>query len=500
MRTILLLAGVVFAILSVARSQVLLTYKESNSDFPNPERGFYIPSETQGGKVGTLNENLLRLNRTKLQKHGKATYAIYSTLLFRNYLLTDFVSKPLSNEFLKLIDNDMAAVRKAGIKIILRFSYINKPHNGECPDKEHICPPYGDASKAVVLGHISQLRTLLRKNADVIAVVQQGFIGIWGENYYTDHFGDASDNGAGKILDSNWVDRNIILKALLDALPEERMVQVRTPQMKQKFIYGPGGGTRVPSITERDARVRSDKSRIGFHNDCFLASVDDYGTFYDYGSSDSPKKEANERMRSYFESDSRYVAVGGETCDDAFSPQNDCAPAGHAEREMAAMHYSYLNTAYNNLVNNDWDSTGCMENIKRNLGYRLVLQEATLPVVVKKNTSFNCSFKLVNKGYAAPFNPRPVELIFRDLASKKVYVLRCKSDAQFWYSGNIVVNESVMIPKEFKPGKYELLLNLPDKFTSLYGKPEYSIRLANENVWEADGGYNKLNHIVTIAE
>ncbi len=119
-------------------------------------------------------------------------------------------------------------------------------------------------------------------------------------------------------------------------------------------------------------------------------------------------------MRSYFESDSRYVAVGGETCDDAFSPQNDCAPAGHAEREMAAMHYSYLNTAYNNLVNNDWDSMGCMENIKRNLGYRLVLQEATLPVVVKKNTSFNCSFKLVNKGYAAPFNPRPVELIFRD--------------------------------------------------------------------------------------
>lgn len=496
---IILLAAITCCIFFSAQSQVRVMFTESNADFPNPERGFYISSETKGGKAGMLNANTLKLYRTKLQKHGKAAYSIYSTLLYRNYLLTAFVNKPISNEFLKKIEDDMAVVRSAGIKVILRFSYTNSVHKGDCPDK-NICPPYGDASKAMVLEHISQLKPMLRKNADVIAVLQQGFIGIWGENYYTDYFGDVSDNGAGKMLDSNWVDRSEVLKALLDALPDDRMVQVRTPQMKQKFIYGPGAGIRVPAISEQDAQKRSHKSRIGFHNDCFLASVDDYGTFYDYGSSTSPKKEANERMRTYFEADSRYDAVGGETCDDAFSPQNDCAPAGHAEKEMAAMHYSYLNTAYNNQVNNDWDSMGCMENIKRNLGYRFVLQEASLPVSVRKNAWLNFSVKLMNKGYASPFNPRPVELILRNQQSKKVYVLRCKADAHFWYSGNIRFFELLVLPKDIQPGNYELLLHLPDNSPSLYGRPEYSIQLANENTWEPSTGYNKLNHTVTITD
>ena len=105
--------------------------------------------------------------------------------------------------------------------------------------------------KMTMLGHIAQLRPVLQKNADVIAVLQQGFIGIWGENYYTDYFGDASENGAGKILDNNWTDRNELLKALLDALPKDRMVQVRTPQMKQKFVFGPGAGVTAIVKSER---------------------------------------------------------------------------------------------------------------------------------------------------------------------------------------------------------------------------------------------------------
>ena len=129
-------------------------------------------------------------------------------------------------------------------------------------------------------------------------------------------------------------------------------------------------------------------ARVGFHNDCFLASTDDYGTFYDYGNSVSKKDTGNFILRKYFEADSRFLAVGGETCDDAFSPQNDCAPFGHAEKEMAAMHYSYLNAAYNNQVNNDWDSLGCMKSIKQKLGYRLVLKNASFPKIATKGNKF----------------------------------------------------------------------------------------------------------------
>lgn len=43
-------------------------------------------------------------------------------------------------------------------------------------------------------------------------------------------------------------------------------------------------------------------------------------------------------------------------------------------------------------------------------------------------------------------------------------------------------------------GSYELLLPLPDAYESLSGRPEYSIRLANEEMWEESSGYNRLHH------
>ena len=477
---------------------VMIRYTENNADFPNPERGFYIPSQTYAGKFVPLNGPQLVEYRTVQQKHGSASYAIYSTLLFRYYILDKFVDQALDENFLKALENDFSVVRKAGLKMIIRFSYINKVHSDGCVDKEGICPPYGDASKTIVLKHISQLKPLLQRNADIIAVMQQGFIGIWGENYYTDSFGDASENGAGRILDSNWRDRNDVLKALLDALHKSRMVQVRTPQMKQKFVYGPSAGTDANSLTREKAYNNTDEARIGFHNDCFLASADDYGTYYDYGSSSARKKSASETMRKYFEADSRYGPVGGETCDDAFSPQNDCAPAGHAEQEMAAMHYSYLNTGYNNKVNNDWDSMGCLSSIKKRLGYRFVLKNALFPATAKAGGTFTFSVNLANRGYAAPFNPRAVELVLRNIETGKIFILPCKSDIRFWFSGDIHWKETVTLPGTITAGSYALMLNFPDPYPSLSKRPEYSIQLANEKVWEAATGYNKLNHIVII--
>ena len=83
------------------------------------------------------------------------------------------------------------------------FLYHYSSINGACPEG-FICPPYGDAPKNIVLNHIAQLKPLLQDNADVIACMQMGFIGTWGENYYSDYFGDPSSNGKGKLIDKNW--------------------------------------------------------------------------------------------------------------------------------------------------------------------------------------------------------------------------------------------------------------------------------------------------------
>jgi hypothetical protein len=47
-------------------------------------------------------------------------------------------------------------------------------------------------------------------------------------------------------------------------------------------------------------------------------------------------------------------------------------------------------------------------------------------------------------------------------------------------------------------GKYDLLLYMPDKYSSIANRTEYAIRLANNDVWEEATGYNKLNATITI--
>ncbi|MEO6316184.1 MAG: DUF4832 domain-containing protein [Chitinophagaceae bacterium] len=473
-------------------------YKESKEEIVNPERGFYIPRETKASRFVALDATELATYRTVPRKTANAKYAVQVSLVYRSYELDIFKQQPLADSFLLKLQQDFDAVRTAGLKMILRFAYTNSAKSGDCRDAYKICPPYGDAPFSIVLGHIAQLKPVLQKNAALIAVLQEGFIGIWGENYFTDYLGDASTNGPGYIPDSSWQQRNAILKALLEALPANRMVQVRTPQIKQKFVYGPAAPVNSLPLPLTDAYSAAEKARIGFHNDCFLSSADDYGTFYDYGSSTQSRGPANEILRRYIEADTRFTAVGGETCDDTFSPQNDCAPAGYAEREMAAMHYSYLNASYNNDVNNDWDSSGCLPAIRRNLGYRFVLQQAVLPVTATLNGKIKLQFTVSNTGYASPYNPRPVKLMLRNLATQKEFSIQLQTNPQFWFSGINKIAEACQLPGNLPKGRYELFLQLPDEDISLASRPVYSIRFANSGIWEPMSGYHNLWQVFTV--
>ncbi|HOZ76623.1 MAG TPA: DUF4832 domain-containing protein [Ferruginibacter sp.] len=494
MKKLIALIVTVFSVLQLTAQTVKIFYKESQEDFANPERGFYFPTGTKASDFQLLDSQRMSRFRYHLQAIDGVASPVNISLVYRGYELDIFKDKPLSDVFLQSLQKDFDIIRSTGLKLVLRFAYTNSTHGGDCKDEYKICPPYGDAPVHIVMQHVQQLKPLLRKNADVIAVLQQGFIGIWGENYFTDHFGYAGLDGTGRILDSSWQHRNTFLKALLDAMPKDRMVQVRTPQIKQRFVYGPGAATNSAAITAKEAFTQSDKARTGLHNDCFLASEDDYGTFYDYGNSVSKRDTANIVLRKYFEAESRYVAVGGETCDDAYSPQNDCEPAGHAESEMKRMHYSYLNALYNTKVNNDWDSGGCMKNIKRKLGYRLLLRSTVLPKKITAGKKFTITLRLENTGYASPFNPRPVQLILRNKKTRQVIALNFNTSVQKWFTGKIYLQQPFILPAATAKGEYELLISMPDGYKSLQSNPAYSIRLANEDVWEETTGYNYLLH------
>ncbi len=473
------------------------TYTESTADFPNPERGFYRFSQTKASSFTPLTLDQLKAWAGETLAEG-GTYKVFSTLVFRYYEMDIFKNGPIASAFIDAINQDFAMARQAGFKLIPRFTYTLTQNAGACPEG-FICPPYGDATKAVILEHISQLKQVLQDNADVTAAVQMGFIGVWGEQYYTDFFGDASQNTpVQKLLDNNWQDRIDVLQALLSAVPKDRMIQVRYPQIKQRYVYGINADINAAAMLESEAFSESDKARIGFHNDCFMASANDYGTYEDYGNSSTPRRDANTVLREFKKKDSKYVVVGGETCSDAFSPQNDCEPTGRTQTEMKEMHYSFLNCAYNNTVNNDWQNGGCMENIKKNLGYRFVLKKASFPKTVAAGKTISICLDIENKGYTSPYNRRPVILVLRNKADRTEQKITLKLDARTLFTGAHTITENIILPAGVTKGIYQLFLAMPDSYTSIANRPEYAIRLANEGLWESSTGYNNLNVVLDV--
>jgi hypothetical protein len=311
-----------------------------------------------------------------------------------------------------------------------------------------------------VLEHIRQLRPCFRQNEDVIALVQAGFIGAWGEwHTSTNH-----------LLDDPR-DRREILEALLDALPATRTVQLRYPPYKQEMYGGP--------LSPAQAFRGSYAARVGHHNDCFLASETDMGTY---------REGEQERWKQYLAADTQFVPMGGETC--ALSPpRTDCVTA---VAEMKRLHFSFLNEDYHPRVVAGWSRQGCRAKMDRCLGYRLVLRDADLPATCRSGESFRLRLRLRNEGWAAPFNPRPVYAVIAGAGSR--FDERLPGlDPRRWGAGQEVAIDSVVrLPAAARPGAYRLALWLPDSSPRLRQRPEYAVRFANEGVWDAATGLNWL--------
>jgi Domain of unknown function (DUF4832)/Domain of unknown function (DUF4874) len=414
------------------------TYPASDAVILNPERGFYRAV------------NIIRETDLKRIREGG------NTLVYSNVRLDAARNGPIPEDLLKSVEAGLAVVRAAGLKAILRCAYNAGPYPNSQPD----------ASKERVLEHIRQLRPLMRRNEDVIALFQAGFIGAWGEwHTSTNH-----------LLDDPATPRDIVV-ALLDALPPSRMTQVRTPAAKQKMFGGP--------LTPEQAFTGIPAARVGHHNDCFLAGETDSGTY--------PPNEI-EKWKEYVAQETRFVPMGGETC--SYSPpRSDCASA---TAEMKRLHFSFINQDYQPRVVNSWTTGGCRGEMDRLMGYRLRLLDADVPETLRPGDRFRFRVRLHNDGWAAPFNPRSVYLVLAGDAGRYPLSLPVKDIRRWEADQDVAVDTTLSVPAEVRPGAYRLALWLPDASARLRMRPEYAIRLANEGVWEAETGLNVLAP-VTVA-
>ncbi len=442
------------------------SYDASSDVIANPDRGFYHYSETNIYADGSGYTPLdpAQLTRWRTQEGV--------TEVFRYFYIEKYRDQDtIDSGYLTQVSNDFAVARSSGVKLIVRFAYVK---GGSWPYNA----PYGDASQSRVVNQIRQLAPVLNQNADVISVLQAGFIGLWGEWYYTDSFAH-DPSQPGNLNDSDWAARRNVLTTLLDSTNANILVQVRYPSIKQIVFSG---------ALANDARA----NRVGIHDDCFLASPDDYGTFTSNPISIDQQWLANQTLT---------VPMGGESCG-VNAPRSQWPSAS---ADMAKYHWSFLNADFDTNVLNSWGPDGLTQ-AKKSLGYRLRLTKSEVQTAARPGEAVAVSLNVTNDGYAAPFRNRPVQLVFENATNR--YVTTLAADPRTWQPGQTVTASSqVCAPTQ--AGTYNVYLNLPDPSTSLAQQTQlgdksgtvnaaYAIRLANTGTWDAARGSNNLMQTVQV--
>ncbi len=432
--------------LVVGQDLTKLEFQATDAEFLNPERGFY-----------RFRDLTRPTNFAEVRGQGQ-------TLIYGRVQASDFRDRPLSQEFLDKIQAGFDETRRQGLKVKFRLAYNNGFD--------------ADAPKDVILNHIQQLKPLWEKNKDVMFHMDAGFIGAWGEWH-------SSTNG----LD-NKNDRHDILFAILDALPADRTVGIRTPHFKREAFTGSQLSNKQV-ITEQNAFDGSHLARVGHLNDCFLSSEDDVGT-YALLNNNWPL----ERELDYIGGESQYVPFGGETCG-----LHDRGKSQNALPEMAQLHIDYLNLDYHPDVIRRWKEEGSFDEIQRRLGYRFELKSAGLPAELRPGGLMPLEFTIDNVGFGELFNPRRMEVTLRNNDTGELRTAALRTDPRRWTGGETnEVTTWLVVPETLPTGKYSVGLWLPDIDPALRDDVRYSIRFANEQVWDAATGINRLTSDFTISK
>lgn len=441
--------------MAIAATNVTYTADETTI-FRNPERGF---TEELGG------ETMLKDSQPCVVKPDSDWFFSETgdresqTLVVLVYYLGNYKTKDLSEKILKGFDDDMAILRKKGFKCVLRFAYDWNSKN--------------DAALSYAKKHIASLKPYLAKNADVIYVLETGFVGQWGEWYYSSHFGNESQH-----MNDN---RRQVLTAMLDACPTDRFLLVRYPLIKTEYLGDES------ALTSEQAFTGTTRARIGHHNDAFL---NEYGNDGTYGR-DGDGPEDDPVLRQYIAQETLYVPNGGETNVEGSSLAKKVY--AQAESEMSTYHWSFCGSTYAEAVTKKWRDNGIYANLDRKMGYRYELVSASLPQTVKQGGQTQIEIRIKNVGYAPLYNARPVYVVLKNQQS--VVRVPLVSDPRRWLPNGetTVISETVTIPSDVPVGTYDLYLYMPDAYASIADDPRYAIRFANVGTWDAETGMNRLN-------
>jgi hypothetical protein len=410
----------------------------------NPERGLYELTTT--GSSETVYNLLNQSTLTDYRVNDGLT------VIQRQFFLFLFIDgSPITTTYLENMQTDFNRIRAAGLKVLARFTYTSQ--------NAAVYQP----TKAQIKAHITQLAPVINTNKDVISSIQIGFIGKYGEWYYT---GSAEFGDDNYLLwtQTQWDNRKEVVDHALNQFDSDIPVQIRAVYYKQTLY--PLGNTR-----------------IGFYNDAFLNKDGDGGTFLVTGEGGTP----NATQIAIFQNGASNAPISGESngLNTAVPTRTDGA---NAKIELDFYNCSLISWDYFPAVIESWVTSGDYDIIKKNIGYRLKLNSSRF---LRNGNSMNVVINIENIGYANSFKSRNAHIVFKNTSSGITYPFQITTDVNSWYS-TVTLNQTFDI-SGLPSGSYNSYIWLPDNNVTLSTRPEYSIRLSNVGTWEAGTGYNNLN-------
>jgi len=425
------------------------TFLSSDEDFPNPDRGFY---------AGVAEDFISSLDRDAIQ----AAQAAGRRLLMARVQLDEWRDSDLPAWVLGVLDQRLAQVRSAGMKVTLLFNY-DFSEQGQ------------DASAQRIRSHLQQLKPVLAAHAAVIPFMRAGFIGAWGEWHSSASGNSCTGDAQTSACVAAQARRLLVRDALLENVPETTQIGIRYPEDLMRWYPQP--------LQQR---------RLGLHNDCFLAGPSDSGTYTDAG------------QREYVQALSERAAFGGETCVEAELPLRDsCADVLAEGRQY---HLAWLNADYAPEVIASWKAQGCLAQVSAFMGYRLQLDAVSHPAAVARGANLDVDVDLRNVGWARFFTPRRLVVTLRHRDSGALWSgaagdLR-ELPAQATASSRLRV--TVAVPPDAALGDHEVWLGVPDIFAATEGDPRFSVRFANagtpdgQQAWSSSQGRFRTGSTVRV--
>ena len=447
-----------------------INYEETYDEVINAECGLYSPVyysfKPQGNVTPKYNGRFL---------HLRLDFSAFCSL----YNEEDI---PLTEDALNCLDEMLSYIEGNGHSTVIRFSY-DKYFEG----KEVQEPPL-----EMILTHQEQLGPILSKHKNVIATLEAGMLGLWGELHGTKM---CSKENLVAVVDK-W----------LEVLPESVCVSVRTP-----LHYCWWKGINRADISSDVTKPGEISYRVGIYNDGYFGSYSDLGTY------------ANRTEEvSWLYNQAKHTLFGGELMVIQETEEGKTC-SSQIEDEAFITHTSYLNSVFSpiairNLKKEIYNSkdryyhgqTGYVY-IRNHLGYRFVLRQVSMTSEVLLNDKMLIEATIENVGFANMVKPKKLYVVLE--GEKYNYTIPVTEHTP--REGELIVNGD---PLQWDTGKNKvwIFMNLPnginigDYYAYLKiaytkadidtGYGDYPVRFANddENIWNEDLGANFLGKIRVI--